>query len=85
MPYERTDTRVNERNGHRPRMLTTQAGDIDLKIPMVAHGSFFPALLEPRRRIDQALYAVVMQAYVEGASTRSVDDLVQALGIDPGI
>jgi len=84
-PYERTDTRVNERNGHRPRMLATQAGDIELKIPKLSHGSFFPALLEPRRRIDQALYAVVMQAYVEGVSTRSVDDLVQALGIDSGI
>jgi putative transposase len=84
-PYERTDTRVNERNGHRPRVLATQAGDIELKIPKLSHGSFFPALLEPRRRIDQALYAVVMQAYVEGVSTRSVDDLVQALGIDSGI
>lgn len=84
-PYERTEHRVNERNGHRPRMLATQAGDIELKIPKLSHGSFFPALLEPRRRIDQALYAVVMQAYVEGVSTRSVDDLVQALGIDSGI
>jgi len=84
-PYERTDTRVNERNGHRPRLLATQAGDIELKIPKLSHGSFFPALLEPRRRIDQALYAVVMQAYVDGVSTRSVDDLVQALGIDSGI
>jgi len=83
--YERTETRVNERNGHRPRMLTTQAGDIELKIPKLSHGSFFPSLLEPRRRIDQALYAVVMQAYVDGVSTRSVDDLVQALGIDSGI
>jgi transposase-like protein len=84
-PYERTDSRVNERNGHRPRMLSTQAGDIELKIPKLSHGSFFPALLEPRRRIDQALHAVIMQAYVEGVSTRSVDDLVQALGIDSGI
>lgn len=84
-PYERTETRVNERNGHRPRLLATQAGDIELKIPKLSHGSFFPSLLEPRRRIDQALYAVVMQAYVDGVSTRSVDDLVQALGIDSGI
>ncbi len=84
-PYERSDSRVNERNGHRPRLLATQAGDIELKIPKLSHGSFFPALLEPRRRIDQALYAVVMQAYVDGVSTRSVDDLVQALGIDSGI
>jgi transposase-like protein len=84
-PYERTDTRTNERNGHRPRLWTTQAGDIELKIPKVAHGSFFPSLLAPRRRIDQALHAVIMQAYIEGVSTRSVDDLVQALGIDSGI
>ena len=83
--YERTENRSNERNGHRPRTLATQAGDIELKIPKLSHGSFFPSLLEPRRRIDQALHAVIMQAYVEGVSTRSVDDLVQALGIDSGI
>src|ERR1700712_5194245 len=79
--YERTEGRTNERNGHRPRLLSTQAGDIELKIPKLSHGSFFPSLLEPRRRIDQALHAVIMQAYVEGVSTRSVDDLVQALVI----
>ncbi len=56
-----------------------------MKIPKLSHGSFFPTLLAPRRRIDQALHAVIMQAYVEGVSTRSVDDLVQALGIDSGI
>ena len=83
--YERVETRTNERNGHRSRMLATQAGDIELKIPKLAHGSFFPSLLSPRRRIDQALHAVIMQAYIEGVSTRSVDDLVQALGIDSGI
>ena len=83
--YERSDARTNERNGHRSRLLATQAGDIELKIPKLSHGSFFPSLLEPRRRIDQALHAVIMQAYVEGVSTRSVDDLVQALGIDSGI
>ena len=83
--YERTDARTNERNGHRPRLWSTQAGDIELKIPKLSHGSFFPSLLSPRRRIDQALHAVIMQAYVEGVSTRSVDDLVQALGIDSGI
>jgi putative transposase len=54
-------------------------------IPKLRSGSFFPTLLEPRRRIDQALYAVIAQAYVEGVSTRSVDDLVQALGISSGI
>jgi len=83
--YERTDTRSNERNGTRSRVLATQAGDIELKIPKLRSGSFFPSLLEPRRRIDQALYAVIAQAYVEGISTRSVDDLVQALGIGSGI
>ena len=83
--YERSDERANERNGHRPRLLSTQAGDLSLRIPKLRTGSFFPAILEPRRRIDQALYAVVMAAYVEGVSTRSVDDLVQALGIDSGI
>jgi transposase-like protein len=83
--YERTDTRVNERNGSRPRTLSTKAGDIDLRIPKLRKGSFFPLILEPRRRIDQALYAVVMEAYVAGVSTRSVDDLVAALGIDSGI
>jgi putative transposase len=83
--YGRTETRSNERNGHRARLLSTQAGDVELKIPKLRSGSFFPTLLEPRRRIDQALYAVIAQAYVEGVSTRSVDDLVQALGISSGI
>ena len=82
---ERAETRTNQRNGHRPRLWTTQAGDIELKIPKLAHGSFFPSLLAPRGRIDQALHAVIMQAYIEGVSTRSVDDLVQALGIESGI
>ena len=83
--YERSDTRVTERNGARPRLLATQAGDVELKIPKLRKGSFFPSILEPRRRIDQALYAVVMEAYVNGVSTRSVDDLVAALGVDSGI
>jgi putative transposase len=83
--YERTEGRTTERNGHRGRLLATQAGDIELKIPKLRSGSYFPSLLEPRRRIDQALYAVIAQAYVEGISTRSVDNLVQALGIGSGI
>jgi putative transposase len=83
--YERTDSRVTERNGSRPRLLTTQAGDVGLRIPKLRKGSFFPSILEPRRRIDQALYAVVMEAYVHGVSTRSVDDLVDALGAPSGI
>src|SRR5690554_2442274 len=83
--YERTEQRVNERNGQRPRLLATQAGDIELGIPKLRRGSFFPSILEHRRRIDRALYAVVMEAYVSGVSTRSVDDLVAALGIGSGI
>src|SRR5829696_8009563 len=83
--YERSDGRVNERNGHRPRVLSTKAGDLHVGIPKLRAGSFFPSLLEPRRRIDQALYAVVMEAYVEGVSTRAVDDLVEAMGIDSGM
>ncbi len=82
---EHTDTRTALRNGHRDKTLSTQAGDLDLAIPKLRSGSFFPALLERRRRIDQALYAVIMEAYVHGVSTRSVDDLVKALGADTGI
>ena len=83
--YERSDARVTERNGHRPRVVSTLTGDLRVKIPKLRKGAFFPSLLEPRRRIDQALYAVVMEAYVHGVSTRSVDDLVAAMGIDTGI
>ena len=83
--YERSESRVTDRNGSRPRLVATQAGDVELRIPKLRRGSFFPAILEPRRRIDQALYAVVMEAYVNGISTRAVDDLVQALGVESGI
>jgi transposase-like protein len=83
--YERTGERTTHRNGSRERVLSTKAGDIDLRIPKLRRGSFFPALLEPRRRIDRAVWAVVMEAYVHGVSTRKVDDLVAALGIDTGI
>jgi putative transposase len=83
--YERSDARVTERNGARGRVLSTQAGDVRLRIPKLRKGSFFPSILEPRRRIDQALYAVVMEAYVHGISTRSVDDLVEAMGVETGI
>ena len=78
--YERAPGRTTERNGSRPKLLTTKGGDVTVAIPKLRQGSFFPSILEPRRRIDQALYAVVMQAYVQGMSTRSVDDLVVALG-----
>src|SRR5690606_28693344 len=83
--WERAEGRSTHRNGHRPRVLSTKAGDLHLGIPKLRKGSFFPELLEPRRRIDQALYAVVMEAYVNGVSTRAVDDLVVAMGIDTGI
>jgi transposase-like protein len=83
--YERTESRTTHRNGSRDRLLSTKAGDVNLKIPKLREGTFFPSLLEPRRRIDRALWAVVMEAYVHGVSTRKVDDLVQALGIDAGI
>ncbi len=83
--YERSEGRVTERNGTRPKVLATKAGDVELRIPKLRKGSFFPRILERRRRIDQALYAVVMEAYVHGVSTRSVDDLVVALGADSGI
>ncbi len=82
---EHTDSRTAYRSGHRGKTLTTQAGDLDLAIPKLRSGTFFPSLLERRRRIDQALYAVIMEAYVHGVSTRSVDDLVKALGADTGI
>jgi putative transposase len=84
-PFERSGDRTTYRNGSRPRTLSTTAGDLDLKIPKLRAGSFFPALLERRRRVDQALFAVVMEAYVHGVSTRKVDDLVKALGADTGI
>jgi putative transposase len=83
--YERSASRTTHRNGSRPRLLSTKAGDVELHIPKLREGSFFPALLEPRRRIDRALLAVVMEAYVHGTSTRKVDDLVKALGVDAGI
>ncbi|MFE9957088.1 IS256 family transposase [Micromonospora sp. NPDC005299] len=84
-PHQRSEARVAQRNGHRPRTLTTTAGDLDLRIPKLRTGSFFPSLLERRRRVDQALFAVVMEAYLHGVSTRKVDDLVKALGADSGI
>ena len=83
--HERSEDRLGYRNGYRPRLLTTQVGDIDLQIPKLRSGSFLPSILEPRRRVDQALYAVVMEAYVAGVSTRKVDALVAALGSQSGI
>jgi putative transposase len=84
-PYERSEDRLTLRNGHRAKLVSTPAGDLELAIPKLREGSFFPSLLERRRRIDRALYAVVMEAYVHGVSTRKVDDLVKALGAASGI
>ena len=84
-PFERSGGRTTHRNGSRPRTLTTTARDLGLRIPKLRQGSFFPALLERRRRVDQTLFAVVMEAYVHGVSTRKVDDLVKALGANTGI
>ena len=84
-PHQRTESRTAQRNGYRDRLVTTAAGDVELRIPKLRTGSFFPSLLERRRRIDQALFAVVMEAYVTGTSTRKVDELVVAMGADTGI
>jgi len=83
--YERSEARVTHRNGTRPKTLSTKAGDLQVGIPKLRQVSFFPSLVEPRRRIDQALDAVIMEAYVNGVSTRSVDDLVAAMGVEAGI
>ena len=84
-PHERAESRLAQRNGHRPKTISTVAGDLELRIPKLRAGSFFPSLLERRRRVDQSLFAVVMEAYLHGTSTRKVDDLVKALGADIGI
>jgi transposase-like protein len=78
--YERSSERVAHRNGYRTQTWDTRLGTIELRIPKITRGSYFPSLLEPRRRIEKALYAVVTEAYVKGISTRRVDDLVKALG-----
>ena len=79
-PYEHSAERTTYRNGHRPKTLDTRVGRLELQIPKLRSGSFYPSLLEPRRRIERALLAVVQEAYVHGVSTRKVDDLVAALG-----
>lgn len=80
-PHERTPERTGQRNGHRPRLLDSRAGAIELAIPKLRTGSYFPDwLLEPRRRAERALVAVIQEAYVKGVSTRKVDDLVRAMG-----
>ena len=80
--HERTEDRTGYRNGSRMRTWDTRLGTIDLAIPKVRTGTYFPSLLQPRRRAEQALLTVVQEAYVHGVSTRKVDDLVKALGLD---
>lgn len=79
--YQRTATRTNQRNGYRERPWDTRVGRIVLRIPKLRHGSYFPSLLTPRRRAERALLNVIQQAYIEGVSTRRVDELIQALGL----
>jgi transposase-like protein len=79
--YERTEERRGHRNGSRERQWDTRVGTIELSVPRVRDNSYFPSLLQPRKRAEQALVAVVQEAYVHGVSTRRVDDLVQALGM----
>lgn len=78
---ERNAERLNSRNGYRERLWETRAGSIDLKIPKLRKGSYFPGFLEPRRTAEKALAAVIQEAYVQGVSTRSVDELVKAMGM----
>jgi putative transposase len=78
---ERTPERLTHRNGYRPRVWDTRVGEVELAIPRLRSGSYFPSFLEPRRRAEQALVAVVQEAYVNGVSTRKVDRLVQQLGV----
>jgi transposase-like protein len=78
---ERSPERLNSRNGYRERIWETRAGSVELRIPKLRKGSYFPGFLEPRRLAEKALTAVIQEAYVQGVSTRSVDDLVQAMGM----
>lgn len=78
---ERSPERLNSRNGYRERLWETRAGSVDLKIPKLRKGSYFPGFLEPRRTAEKALAAVIQEAYVQGVSTRSVDELVKAMGM----
>jgi putative transposase len=81
-PHARSPERTAHRNGYRERACNTRVGTVELRIPKVVPGTYFPSLLEPRRRAERALLAVVQEAFVHGVSTRKVDDLVRALGLE---
>ena len=78
---ERSPDRITRRSGYRDRVWETRAGTVELKIPKLRKGSYFPGFLEPRRMAEKALTAVIQEAYIQGVSTRSVDNLVQAMGM----
>src|ERR1700758_4896244 len=82
-PYgEKSQDRLVQRNGYRDRIWETRAGSVELRIPKLRRGSYFPGFLEPRRMAEKALTAVIQEAYVQGISTRSVDELVKAMGME---